>query len=344
MFATTPRLKHAAERFKASAASRGSSCCYVVVLLAVLAIILEPTGAQAGPAVGQFEMKDLDAEVGEVELQSQNAFFYGNPRRRFVETGPGEFAFEENTVERQRNALEIEMTLTSFFRLRFGIEYEKERFDDAEIPLEANQYGAFELSEVAVEGVVILVPVKGDGIGFGMLTEYESPTGGDEQKTLVFGPIIEARRGPYSAIVNLTLTRFFGGGDALDPEYVADDKWDFSYAAQVKYAASASLAFAIEAYGTIDRIGSTGRPSAAAQIFGDDDQHRIGPLVYYSFELGAKASGPRRDDDHDSGGPVALSGDDDRDAPTATIGLGLLFGLTDATADATLKASLEVEF
>jgi len=300
--------------------------------------------AQAGPAVGQFELKDLDAEYGEVELQSQNAFFYGNPSRRFTATEPGEYAFDENTVARQRNALEIEMTLTSFFRLRFGIEYEKERFDDVELPLQANRFDEFKLSEVAVEGVVVLVPVKGDGFGLGMLTEYESPVDGAEQKTLIFGPIFEVHRGPYSAILNLTLTHFFGGGDTFDPDFVADNKWDFSYATQLKYQVSPALALAIEAYGTIDRLGNTGRPSEAVKILGDDDQHRIGPLIYYSFEVGDRpAFGKSNDRDGARGEPVGVA-DDDREAPTATLGLGVLFGLNDATSDAALKASLEVEF
>jgi len=38
----------------------------------------------AEPAIGQFELKDLEAEPGEIEFQSQNAWSFGQPRRRWA--------------------------------------------------------------------------------------------------------------------------------------------------------------------------------------------------------------------------------------------------------------------
>jgi hypothetical protein len=155
---------------------------------------------------------------------------------------------------------------------------------------------------------------------------------------LYVGPIIQAVSGPWSATGNFAFVKFMGG-EAEDGE-ARDEKWDFAYFTQLKYVASEAWAFALEAYGTIDRIGNSGTPSEAAVAIGDQDQHRIGPVLYYTFKrdrmapvtamkLGAASEG---DDD------------DDDEGTSATLGLGFLAGLNDNTPDGTLKLSLEIEF
>ena len=62
------------------------------------AAALLATSAAAGPAIDQFEVKDLQSAPGDFEFQSQNAFSTGQPRRRFVETSPGNFIYDDNTV------------------------------------------------------------------------------------------------------------------------------------------------------------------------------------------------------------------------------------------------------
>ena len=111
------------------------------------------------------------------------------------------------------------------------------------------------------------------------------------------------------------LVRDFGG-DTQDGERV-DNKWDFAYAAQLAFALSESWSLALEGYGTVERLGSTGHPSNAAELIGDFNQHRLGPVLYYTH-----------------------------DAPSTTpsVGVGLLAGLNDDTADYTLKLSIEVAF
>lgn len=310
-----------------------------------------PSGlALAGPAIGQFEMKDLEAEPGEVEFQSQNAWSFGQPRRRFAEDSPGEFEYDGNALARQRHALEIELSLTHFLRMRVGIEYEKERFDDPASPAFANAFDDLKLAEVAVEGVVILKPVpKAGGIGFGFLSEFEHPLERGELNTILVGPIIGAAAGPWSALLNVTFIKHFGSGEAGDNGPERDRKWDIGYAAQLKYQIDEGLALALEAYGTFDRIGHSGTRDEAAIVFGDHDQHRAGPVLYRAWRTGSggkagksvnlvKAAGlddddkPEHKDDDDDGGMLV------------TLGTGVLFGLNNDTPDATLKLSLEVEF
>lgn len=314
--------------------------------LSGLALLSASLAAVAEPAIGQFEIKDLDNEVGRIEFQSQNAHAFGLPRRRYLEVEPGEFAYDDNAVVKQRHALEMEMTISSFHRMRVGIEYENERLDDPPSPALADTFTGLELTEVAVENVFILVPVKGHGIGFGALIEYEHPLEPGELNSVVLGTIVQAVTGPWSAILDLYLVKQFGDGEHSLEGLERDDKWDFSYAAQLMYRASESWAFALEAYGTVDRLGSSGMPNEGALVFGDHDQHLMGPLVYYTFGLDHAVPGFRAKSGTGTKAiVVANEGDGDEEAGAeVTIGAGALFGLNANTPDVTLKWSVELEF
>lgn len=296
------------------------------------------TSVAGGPAVNQFEIKDLEVEVGSVEFQSQNAHSFGQPSRRIFEEGPGEFEFDENTVIRQRHALELEFGVTTFFRTRIGIEFEKERLEDPSSVVEANQFDALVLEELAVEGVFVFLPVPDSGgLGIGGLIEYQYPTESSESQSLVFGPIFEFEYGDWKATTNLTLVQFFGG--AAEER---DNKLDFFYAAQLLYEASETWSFALEAYGTVDRLGNSGTLSEESLLFGDFDQHRLGPIAYYAFNAGPSPLARFRGGsaDADDGEENEVGGDQ----VAVNIGTGLLFGLNENTPDTTLKWSVEVEF
>lgn len=312
--------------------------------VAAAAALIASAAATAGPAVNQFEMKDLEVDPGQYQFQSQNAFMIGESRRRF-QLQPGGLVFDDNTVTRQRHALELEANLTSFFRSRVGIEFEKERFDDPGTPARANAFEDLKLTSISVEGVVVLVPVKGDGIGLGLMTEFEHALSSKEADNWYVGPIIQAQSGPWRFTANLLAVRFFSPLDAG----VRDDKWDFAYAAQVRYRVDETWSLALEGYGTVDRLPGTGVPGEAALLFGGHDMHRAGPAVYYSYNLGSRSSrraeGVRAVGGDDDAAPArAGTGKDDDDQPKAIIGAGLLAGLTPATPDLTLKWTLEIEF
>ncbi len=304
--------------------------------------------AFAGPAVNQFEIKDLDSGPGEMQFQSQNAIAFGQPKRRVKESQPGEFTYDDNTVARERYALEMQMGITTWFRARVGIEFEKERLDDPASPAQANAFEDLHFTGVALEGVFVAIPVKKDGIGLGLLTEYDASIRGGLNQ-LYIGPIIQAVSGPWSATANLLLVQHFGTPDR-GHQLPADRKQDFAYALQLQYEVSPTWALALEGYGTFDRIGGSGTQSAEQAAFGSFDQHRAGPVVYYRFKQDAGASnaksravkGLRKDDD----APGAGGKDDDQDekAGTISIGVGLLFGLNANTPSETLKVSVELNF
>lgn len=326
--------------------------------LAAAAALAAPA-AIAGPAVNQFEIKDLEAEPGNLQFQSQNAYAVGNPKRRTFQDDDGELKFDDNSVTRERYAQELEAHLTSFFRLRVGLEFEKERLDDPVTFDRADRYDQLKLSEYAIEGVLVLVPVpKAGGLGVGLIAEYQHPNSSHDAATLFMGTILQAVQGPWSATADLFLVRWFSPLEEHEAGPSRDNKWDFAYAARVMYTYSETWAFALEGYGTIDRLGNSGSPGEERLLFGDHDQHRIGPVVYYSWKLGGEKvkhrlglvpKAPRLGGDDDDGpkgaaGKKGNAGGDDDDEPTATLGFGVLAGVTPSTPAATFKLSLEVDF
>lgn len=297
--------------------------------------------AHAGPAINQFEVKDLESSPGDFEFQSQNAWSTGQPRRKWVETGPGEILADDNSVMRQREALEVQLGITDWFRVRVGVEFEQERLDDPETIAQLDSFDSLKLDEVAIEGVVVFIKPKKEGVGLGLLLEYGAPVdAADDPAEFYIGPIIEAHTGPWSIIANLIFVSHIGG-KSLDPEFVPDEKWDFSYFTQFQYEMSSEWALALEAYGTFDRLGDSGSPGEEREVFGDHDQHRAGPIVYYTFYPSQPSALTVQ---APANAAEAAEGEDDIKRLSVSVGAGVLFGLNENTPDATYKLSLEVDY
>jgi hypothetical protein len=285
--------------------------------------------ATAEPAIGQFELKTLECAPGPIEFQSQNAYSWGQPSRQ-VESDGSELVFDENSVERQRYALELEFGFTNSVKMRVGIEFEQERIEDPPTVEQANDFEDLELTEYGAEIIAVFRPREGDGSGLGFVAEFEAPLDDEESSSLVLGPIIEYQSGPwFAAAVPMVVHDF--GGEAEEGEEI-DDKWDFAYAAQLTYRFSPVWMLAMEAYGTVERIGDTGHPSESALIFGDFDQHRLGPVLYYTYSFNGDSA------------PSTSLLDAEEEGTSLDIGLGLLAGLNSNTPDLTLKLSIEVDF
>jgi hypothetical protein len=302
-----------------------------VASIAFAALVLSTQWAVAGPAIDNFEIDALDVEEGGIEVQSQSDWSFGQPRRKAALDGAGDLVFDDNTIARQRHALSVEMGLTSYLKLSAVIEYEQERLDEPGTFAEANRFDDLKFDAINVEALAVLVPREGDGFGLGATVQFERPLEREEQMTVFFGPLVEYANGPWLLTVNPSLVHHFGGEP--DDDGIRDDRWDFAYAAQVAYTISSSWQVAVEAYGTVDRVGDTGNKTEAAEIFGDANQHRIGPIVYYSYDLG-----------RDLVVQSKSVGDDDGESSVVSVGLGYLAGLNSNTPDGTLKFSVEVEF
>jgi len=308
----------------------GKACRRAAAITTVFGIsgLLAYAPASAGPAIGQFELKTLDSEPGEIEFQSQNAYALGNPKRKTISDPGGEIEADDNSLAKARAALELEFGITRHLKGRIGIEYEKERSEDFTTVHEANGYNDLKLDEYAVELIGIIVPRKGDGVGLGVVVEFEVPAESGEAKTLITGPIFEWAKGPWSATAIPMLVQYFGG--ERNEAGQQDEKTDFTYATQLKYHWSEHFDFALEAYGTIERVAGRGGRSEEAVLFGDFNQHRIGPIVYWNFTPEFASS--------------AKEADGDDDEQMVSLGFGALFGLNEDTPDTTLKLSMEVVF
>ena len=305
--------------------------------LALVVLSFAVTPARAEPFIGQFELKTLESAPGSFEFQSQNAWSWDQPPRQ-IASGPDGTEFDENAVVRQRHAIELEMGFTRSIKMRVGAEFEKERLDEPATIQEANDFEDLSLTELGAEIVAILAPREGDGAGLGVVAELEGPLDQEEPNHFTLGPILEFQSGRWFAATVPMFVYAFGGD--TDEGEETDNKWDFAYAAQVTYTFSDAWALALEGYGTVDRLGSSGRPSESAKLFGDFDQHRAGPVLYYSVGFGGSpGAGPSAP----GSALVAGAGEEDEGA-TLTIGLGLLEGLNGNTPDHTLKLSIEVDF
>lgn len=307
-----------------------------VAVLSVSVQLGAGVAAAEGPAIGQFELKTLESEAGFLEFQSQNAYAWGQPRRgtKLLDPASGERLYDENSVTRMRNALEMEMGFTRYLKSRIGIEFEDERVDEPGSPWQANDFSGLKLTELGGEVIAILIPRDGDGFGLGAVVEFENPvfSASDEPKKLIMGPIFEVAQGPWSASFIPMGVHFFGS----EPEEgeARDNKWDFAYAGQIKYTFSERWELALEAYGTVDRIESTGHRGEAGEAFGDFDQHRLGPILYHTIAMGEGS--PAREAQNGEAG--------EEEGSELTIGLGFLAGLNENTPDGTLKLSVEYEY
>lgn len=319
----------------------------ITLIPACLAIILA-AGAfliGASPARAQFEVEEPEAEKGELEFEYQGDYHWGNPRRRVDASNPSEIIADENEVLRQRHVFGLGFGLTDYLRLTVEAEFEQERFDEIDDVASANAFDDLNATEIQFEGVAVLVPLKKNGFALAAYASYVASLTEDPNQFQI-GPILKVAQGPWSATANLFFIRNIGGGEREeeDEPIFRDQRWDFQYAWQIKYDYSDRWALAVEGFGTVNRLGDTGRESDAVLEFGDQDQHRLGPVVYYTFKhwRGAEKGSLKDVDDDDK----AKAGDDDDDdeGTSVTAGLGVLFGLNDDTSDVALKWSLEVGF
>lgn len=311
---------------------------FAIAPLVALTLCCVSTPAQAEPSIGQFELKTLESAPGSYEFQSQNAWSWDQPSRRIASDGSSGFLLDENAVVRERYALEIEMGLTHFLKMRIGVEFEQERLEEPATIEQANDFDDLQFDEIGAELVAILVPREGDGAGFGLVAELEGPVDQEESNSLVLGSIFELQSGRWRAAAVPMVVHAFGG-DAEEDEKI-DDKWDFAYAAQLMYTYSESWSLALEGYGTLERLGNSGNPSESAETFGDFNQHRAGAILYRTFDLG----GSGRSSSMIAGSASLSETGDENEGMNLTIGLGLLEGLNANTPDHTLKLSIELDF
>jgi hypothetical protein len=312
-------------------------------------------GAVANAQINEFQVKEPKVEAGEIELEYLGDYHFGQPRRRFVEEAPGSFEFDDNAFSRQRHVLGLGYGLTNWLGLGVSVGFEQERFEDAASVAQARSFDDLKATEVQIEGTIVLLPARKDGVGVAFLFEQDIAIDRGEGDQLFLGTALQYATGRWSATANLYGVRHFWGREELEGALIRDERWDFQYAAQVKYQLNEALALAVEGFGVVERLGGSGRKSDERLLFGDFDRHLLGPAFYYSWGGGdddhasSKAGKHLRVRGADAIGKNGNNGDDDdktrgSEGPKYTLGAGVLFGLNDNTSDVALKWALSVEF
>lgn len=313
----------------------------------------------AGQAQAQFQVEEPEVEKGGVEIEYNGSYFNGIPKRRVVAIDGGEeFAADDNEQKRQGHEIELGLGLTNWVRITLGAEFEEERFEEVTSLDSGDRFHGLTGTEVSANAMIVMLPLKGNGIGLSMFVGASTAIESSEGNTFTIGPAIKLAQGPFSATANLFFSKAFGGdneeeinddGDSVVEERF-DDRWDFQYAYQFAYQYNSKLTLAVEGFGTVERLGDSGWSTQATaeviqeladvgvnyrSLFRDHDQHYVGPVVYYKLLGEAEGAGGGDDDEKEGEGG---------ESPSLTMGLGVLFGLNSDTPDTAIKWSLASEF
>lgn len=175
----------------------------------------------------------------------------------------------------------------------------------------------FRLGTAGIEGQAVLKKFEG-GLGLGFFAGLDFRVHRDETNTATFGPIVQLGTEKTHLILNPFFAKTYGPN--------RDDGIAFSLSWAVKQEIREGFAIGIEGYSTVPNIGNA--PGTEFQ------EHRIGPVVYLERAISGARQGGRG-----LGIKDTRSVDDGKEVPGPKLGLelGVLFGLTDATQDTTVK-------
>jgi len=282
------------------------------LLLRAAASILAAFGltiVTADKALAEFEIQETVTEKGEVEIEYRGAVHWGFPKGEEDEVVG---ALEEEEVGeflRQSHDLELQWSVTDRWMFSTAL--------SADEPLDED----FDLSTVELELQYELIEREGNGIGLAFLGAYGFATRGGEVDELEFGPLMELGSGNFLLTTNTFFTQQVG-------EHTETDSLGFEYGWRGLYAPLKHWGVGVEMFGEIEDLSHAGSF--------DDQQHSIGPTLFYNPELDdVDEDGDDDDDDRKVGGPSKME---------FSFNVGVQFGLTDATSDTALKFQGALEF
>lgn len=180
-----------------------------------------------------------------------------------------------------------------------------------------------DLSTIEVGTQLQFLKRQGDGVALAFQASYEQAVIQGNANQISFGPIVEVVKGPVSLTLDPLFTK--QRGDFADQEALG-----FQYGWQLKYELTSRWALALEMFGEIDDLANAGSFN--------DQNHSLGPTLYYTFGGDTNEEGGRGTDEEKSGDVS------ERRAPQLNLGAGIQLGLTDATSDVALKLAAELDF
>lgn len=269
------------------------------------------------PALAEFEIQESNIEKGEIEIQYFGAVHWGLPNKGGSAGNAIGNAEEEEAPLRQSHELQFQMGITDWWMLSVTGGFDQPDNDD------------LKATSAEVETQFELIERRGDGIGLAFQGGYAKAInhGDDGQPNEIsFGPIVELAKGKVVLTLNPLFNRQQG-------EFANQEGLGFEYGWQVKYEFSEKTALALEMFGNVEDLANPGSFN--------DQEHSIGPVLYLTFGKNVSDEGER-----------ASVGDDDEKANKGgktksaefTVGVGALFGLTDATSNVALKVMGQLQF
>ena len=213
---------------------------------------------------------------------------------------------EDLEALRQSHELEIQLGLTDYWAVRITPNVEQPEGESTE------------LNSIGIETQFVLLRRNDGPFGLAFMAGY-SPVSlfvdREQPDELEFGPVVEVAGQRWLASFNPRLARDVG-------EFADQDSVGFEYAAQFNYRFARRWSIAALAFGEIDDLANAGGFEEQSHIFG--------PGLYLYSRGGANEPGEAADD----GAPERLNW---------SLGVGTLFGVTDASDDVTLRVTFAVE-
>ena len=137
--------------------------------------------------------------------------------------------------------------------------------------LENPENGDTRLARITSANIIVLSPVRKEGIGLGLFAGADIATYEATHSQLIFGPIAQLNAGAAELLVNPFFERAVGPNS--EPGLALNYVW------RGKYELSHSFAFGAVGHGRIENIG-------APQAFSAQD-HRLGPALFFEVEMEA---------------------------------------------------------
>ena len=261
----------------------------------------------AKPAFAEFEIQEAEVEKGEVEIEYRGAVHWGFPAAEKEEAGEGEGALEEEEEAplRQSHDLETQWGVTDRWLVSATLITDQ--------PLSES----YNTSAVELEVQYELIEPQGKGLGVAFQASYGIATRGGDADEIEFGPIVDYEVGKLALTLNPLLTAQVG-------ENREADGLGFQYGWRAEYEVAEHWGLGAEMFGEIEDLANAGSF--------DDQNHSIGPTLFYNPGEEDDNVGGEGDDDDDNekkaGGPAEVE---------FTFNVGVQFGLTDVVSDTALK-------
>jgi hypothetical protein len=223
------------------------------------------------------------------------------------------------------NPSDAEESIDEAYELAIGTGITKYWMAYVALGVEKPDGETYDVSGIEFENVFRLYEPRSGFIDAAWFTSVGFGFADDAPNAIEFGPIVTLAANRTSLVLNPFFEKTFGDN--------REEGIAFTYAWRAAHEFSDRFAIGVEGYGAIENIGE-------APAF-DEQTHRIGPVLYLGGLHGSSHHGEHAHSAH------AGHGHDDKhsdDQPALHAEIGVLFGITDATPDTTLKVNIGADF